>query len=147
MEIIKYPSQILRKKAEDIRDIRDSKIQSLIPDMVSTMKKNKGIGLAAPQVGRSIRLIVVNLKHEPLVICNPKILWFSRKEEIGEEGCLSLPGVYGQVARSFKIKMEGQDKFGKKVKFKAEGLFARVLQHEVDHLDGVLIIDKFVRKH
>lgn len=146
MKIIKYPNEILRRKAQEIENILDAKIQNLIPEMIKTMIENKGIGLAAPQIGKSIRLIVINTKDKPLILLNPKILWFSRKKEIGEEGCLSLPGIYGPVSRSFKIKIEGQDKSGKNIKFKAKGLLARVLQHEVDHLNGVLIIDKFVKK-
>jgi methionyl-tRNA formyltransferase len=146
LEIIKHPNKILRQRAQEIENFLDPKIQTLIDDMIETMGKVKGVGLAAPQISKSIRLIVVNVKNKPLVIFNPKIIWFSGKKEIDEESCLSIPGVYGLVERSKKIKIEGKDRIGKNIEFKAEGLFARVLQHEVDHLDGVLIIDKFIKK-
>lgn len=145
LKIITHPNKILRKKAQEIENVLDPKIQKLAQDMIKSMNKGKGIGLAAPQVGKSLSLITVNIKDGPLVLFNPKILWFSRKKEIDEEGCLSLPGKYGKIERSYKIKVKAQDREGKKVKFKAEGLLARVLQHEIDHLNGILIIDKFIK--
>lgn len=144
LKVLTYPNDILRKKAQEIENILDPKIQELAKSMIKTMQKDKGVGLAAPQVGQSIRLITIDIKDEPLILFNPKITFFSKKKEEGEEGCLSLPGKFGQVERSHKIRVKAQDTEGNKIKFKAEGLFARVLQHEIDHLDGVLIIDKFI---
>jgi peptide deformylase len=144
LKIITYPNDILRKKAQEVENVLDPNIQKLAEDMTETMKEGKGVGLAAPQIGQSIRLITIDVKDEPLILFNPKITFFSKKKEDGEEGCLSLPKKFGQVERSHKVRVKAQDLKGNKIKFKAEGLFARVLQHEIDHLDGILIIDKFI---
>ena len=144
LNIITHPNKILRKKTQEIENVLDPEIQQLAQDMIKAMNKDEGVGLAAPQVGKSLSLITIDFKDGPLILFNPKITFFSKKKEEGEEGCLSLPEIYGQVERSHKIRVKALDQEGKKIKFKAEGLFARVLQHEIDHLNGVLIIDKFV---
>lgn len=145
LKILTHPNDILRKKAQEIENVLDPKIQKLAQDMIKAMNKDRGIGLAAPQVGKSLSLITIDFKDGPLILFNPKITFFSKKKEECEEGCLSLPEKYGQIERSYKIRLKAIDKDGNKMKFKAEGLFARVLQHEIDHLNGVLIIDKFAK--
>lgn len=146
MKIFIHPDPILRQKASEIENITDPEIQKLIPQIIQTMRENKGIGLACPQIGKSIRLIVVETKDGAIPFINPKILWHSKKEEIDEEGCLSLPKIYGLVKRWQEVKIEAFDINGKKKKIKAYGLFARVLQHEIDHLDGILFIDRLIKQ-
>jgi peptide deformylase len=109
---------------------------------MKTMKEKDGVGLAAPQVGQNIRLIAVNTKDGVACMINPKITKKSWAKEWSEEGCLSVPGVYGQVKRHKKINCVYLDKNGAKIKIQAEGLMAVVIQHETDHLDGILFIDK-----
>jgi peptide deformylase len=166
LKILQHPNPILRQKTKKIKkqDIKNEEIQKLIKNMIDALKKTKGIGLAAPQIGKSIKLILVrvynntyvhinaynnmfqnsyyNLNNKILILINPKIANKSWKKEIGEEGCLSISGFFGSVKRSKKITVKALDKNGKKIKFKAENLFARIIQHEVDHLDGILFIDK-----
>jgi len=135
-----YPDKILRQKAAPIKNI-DAKIKRLILDMGKTMLTKEGAGLAAPQVGQSIRLIVVNTKDGVLALINPKITRKSWSKELGEEGCLSVPNFLANVKRPKKISVIYYNTDSKKIKIKAEGLLARVIQHEVDHLNGVLFID------
>jgi peptide deformylase len=144
LNIVTDPSPILRRRAEEIRadEIGSPAIQKLIFDMKETVIPAGGIGLAAPQVGLSLRLIVIALDNKLTAFINPKITKFSWRKEVDEEGCLSVPGKFGPVKRSKVIKVETFDEQGKLLKFKAGGLFARVIQHEVDHLDGILFIDK-----
>jgi len=150
-----YPCQALRQKSQEVKteELQKSEIKQLILDMEKTMKEKDGVGLAAPQVGVNKRIVAIEIAadnprypgHSPvssLVLINPKILRRSWKKEIMEEGCLSLPEIFGLVKRSAKITVIALDRNGKKIKFKAPGMFARVVQHEVDHLDGVLFIDK-----
>jgi peptide deformylase len=146
LSILTSENTILRKEAQEIENVLDVKIKRLTKDMIKTMKKNNGIGLAAPQVGKSIRLIIIDTKEGPLILANPKISKFSRGREGSEEGCLSVPGVYGVVKRAKKIKFEGILPNGQKIKERAEGLLARVIQHEIDHLDGILFTDKIARE-
>ncbi|MFA6526754.1 MAG: peptide deformylase [Candidatus Buchananbacteria bacterium] len=142
LKIITHPNPILRQKAKPIKDISTEEIQALIPELADLMLKSDGLGIAAPQVAKSIRLIIVRYKDDNLALLNPKIISKSILKEIDEEGCLSVPNVYGQVKRCKKITVKFQDTQGKMRKMTGEGLFARVIQHEVDHLDGVLFIDK-----
>lgn len=133
---------ILRKKAKEVKKITPE-IKRLILDMTETMGKAPGIGLAAPQVGRLLRLIAAKPNHKIIVLINPQIKKFSRKKEIMEEGCLSLPNQsYLPIERAYKIKVKGLNAEGKKIKIKANGLLARIIQHEIDHLDGILIVDR-----
>ncbi len=147
LSIITEPNPILRQKAQEIEinKIKSREIQRLISDMEETVGPAGGIGLAAPQIGLSVRLIVINFDNKLTTLINPKIIKFSWRKEIGEEGCLSVPGKFGYVKRSKVIKVAAFNKTGKKIEFKAKGLFARVIQHEIDHLDGILFVDK-VRK-
>jgi len=110
--------------------------------MKKLMLESDGVGLAAPQIGKNIRLCVINAKEGPICLINPKITKKSWTKEWGEEGCLSIPNVFGQVKRHKKITCQYFNLSGKVLKLSAEGLLARVIQHEVDHLDGVLFIDK-----
>lgn len=142
LPIIFYPCINLRKKSKKVVDINSKEIQQLILDMDKTMKEKDGLGLAAPQIGKNINMVVINTADGSIVLINPRIMRKSWKKELAEEGCLSLPEIYGLVNRHKKIKVAAFDRKGKKVKFAAEGIFARVIQHEVDHLRGVLFIDK-----
>jgi len=142
LKIIKHPNPILRKKAKRIEDVSDDEVQKLIPELTDLMLRSDGLGIAAPQVAKSIRLIVVRVRDDNLALINPKIISRSILKEIDEEGCLSVPNVYGQVKRCKKITVKYQDPQGKLRKLSGQGLLARVIQHETDHLDGVLFIDK-----
>ena len=145
LPIITYPNDILRKKSESIKKA-DDKIKRLILDMEKTMLEKDGVGLAAPQIGKNIRLIIVNTKDGPIAMINPRITRKSWRKEKGEEGCLSIPDFFGgPIKRNKKIRVIYCDKKDKKIKLKAEGLLARIIQHEVDHLNGVLFID-YLRK-
>jgi peptide deformylase len=144
LTILTIPNPILRKKSEEVSSekITEKKLQTLALNMAKTMKEKDGIGLAAPQVGENVRLITVNTKDGILILFNPKITKKSFAKEWAEEGCLSVPGIYGKVKRNKKINCIYLDISGEKRKISAEGLLARVIQHEIDHLDGILFIDK-----
>lgn len=139
-----YPNPILRQISSVVskEELQKPEFSQLLLDMEKTMLENSGIGLAAPQVGRSIRVAIIKTEDGMLPLINPKILKRSWKKEVDEEGCLSIPKVYGDVRRSFKVKVSTITPRGEEVKFEATGLFARVIQHEIDHLNGVLFIDK-----
>ncbi len=144
LPIITIPSPILRKKSTKInyKELKSGNFNDFCKDLIKTMKEKDGIGLAAPQVGKNIRIIVVDTKNGSLCMINPEIIKKSFKKEWGEEGCLSVPGVYGKVKRHQKITCKFINKKGDSEKIDANGLFARVIQHEVDHLDGILFTDK-----
>ncbi len=144
LKVIKYPNEFLRRKAREVKleELKNPKIQRLIADMVKTMEAEKGIGLAAPQVGSGLRICIVKLDDELYVLINPKIKSFSRKKDLSEEGCLSFPGKFLPIERPIKVKIQARDIEGKKIKIKATGILARAFQHEIDHLDGILIIDR-----
>lgn len=141
LEIIKEPNPILRAKNTKIRAIT-REVKELIIDMVETMKASDGVGLAAPQIGQNIRLVTINTGEGALAMINPKILWKSFRKEIEEEGCLSCPGVFKKVKRAKTVWVLTKNEHNKYIFFKAHGLFSRVIQHELDHLNGKLIIDK-----
>jgi peptide deformylase len=142
LSIRKYGDPVLRDRAKPIKEIDDN-IRKLAQQMLITMYKNGGCGLAATQVGKLVRLIIVDIGEGPLILVNPKILKKSWNRVWAEEGCLSLPGITLKLKRPKKIEIEGfQINDGKRVKIKAEGLLARALLHEIEHLDGILIIDK-----
>lgn len=140
LKVLRYPNPILKKKAKTVKKI-DLHIRALIDDMEETMRATHGIGLAAPQVGESIRVIIANIGEGVHVIINPKIVKKEGDQEF-MEGCLSVPGVNGPVKRPLKVKVQGLDRNGSKIELEAEGLLAVVLQHEVDHLDGKVFIDR-----
>jgi peptide deformylase len=135
---------VLRERAAEVDAVTDD-IRTLIRDMFDTMYAEEGVGLAAPQVGLGQRVIVVDPREEdiePFALVNPRIVYFSQELERGEEGCLSIPGLKEIVERSVAVRVEALDPEGDAVSIEAEGLLARILQHEVDHLDGILFIDR-----
>jgi peptide deformylase len=143
LPILTYPNQILRQKAKKVKDIKSPEIKELVLDMLETMEKNgNALGLAAPQVGKSIRLCVVKLEGKTYILINPKITSKSWKKELGEEGCLSFPEKFIPVKRYGKVKVSALDLEEKKIVISATDLLARAFQHEIDHLNGVLFIDK-----
>ena len=132
---------ILRKKSLEIKEVNDD-IRKLVQDMIETMDKSDGIGLAACQVGKGLRIFVLPKELcDKQVFINPEIIKMSKDVDIVEEGCLSLPGVFLPIKRAKLLKIKAVDENGKKFKIKTEGLLARVIQHEFDHLNGVLITD------
>jgi peptide deformylase len=141
MEIKIYPDPVLRKKTEIIKEITP-KIKELVLDLTETMLKKDGVGLAGPQVGISKKIISVLTDKGPAVFLNPKIIKSSGKKIKLQEGCLSLPGILVDVKRKNSIEIEAINIEGGKIKIKADGFQARIFQHEIDHLNGKLIIDK-----
>ncbi len=142
--IRRYGDPIIRKRAEPVSEMTPG-IQTLIEDMIETMYDALGIGLAAPQIGVSLRVIVIDEGSEestgPRAFINPVIVARAGSMR-AEEGCLSIPGVYGEVVRAAEVRVEALDGHGAPVKAEARGLLARIFQHEVDHLDGILFIDR-----
>ncbi len=142
LDIVLYGEPILIQKAQEIKEF-DHDLEKLAGDMHDAMKRDHGIGLAAPQVGASKRLFVVGLDNEPLrIFINPRIVAMSEKTSEYEEGCLSFPGLYFTVVRPSAVDIEAFDIRGKPFRLSADGLLARVIQHEYDHLDGILFIDR-----
>mgnify|MGYP001163430624 CR=1 FL=1 len=148
--IILIENPILRQKAKKIHRF-DPSLQKLVDEMFETMHANKGIGLAAPQIALSIRLFVIECedtetgKHYKIAMANPEIVR-AKGEQQGVDACLSIPGYYGvNVRRAARVVVKGQDVRGKPMRVSAEGLFAWALQHEIDHLDGVLFLDRLDR--
>jgi len=137
-------NKILRTVSKPVDDIKSAATQKLISDMQATLAKtDNGIGLAAPQVGRNVRIFIASpeLKMNQTVFINPAITKISDKKEQMEEGCLSVPHLYGKTKRAPSLKVEAYNQNGRKFKMKAEGLIAQLVQHEVGHLDGKLFID------
>ena len=146
LEIKKYPDKILRKKALPVKAAQDEDLQQLIDNMIETMYDAPGMGLAAPQVGVSLRLCVIDTtagkEPESLhVLINPEIVETSG-EEIAEEGCLSIPGHYYEVKRAANVVVRYTDRDGENTELEADELLSRALQHEIDHLNGMLFIDR-----
>jgi peptide deformylase len=140
LPVLSLDNPVLRQKAKRVPAI-DGSIQRLIDDMIETMRDTSGVGLAAPQIGKSLRVIVIELpEEEPFALINPEVVRRSGEREV-IEGCLSVPGYQGQIKRSLSVTVKGQDRQGKKVRIKAEGLLAQALEHEIDHLNGTLYID------
>lgn len=133
---------MLRKKAEPIKNPKSPEIKELIADMIATMKKTGGIGLAASQVGVPYRIFTADIDGKIYVFVNPKIKDFSNDKVPLEEGCLSVQKIWGPVIRSRKLTIKALDENGKPIRIRAKGLLARVIQHEIDHLNGILFIDK-----
>lgn len=150
-EIVTVPEAVLRRKAHKVTDYGKD-FQQLVNDMVETMRQAPGVGLAALQVGVSMQLIVVeyNVDNEEdedapkklFVLANPEIIQTSEETEMGVEGCLSVPGLVGEVERFQHITVKGQNRRGQPVKIKANGWLARIFQHEIDHVNGVLFTDR-----
>ena len=142
-EVITYPHPLLRKKSQPVEAVTDDVLR-LIDDMAEIMYAQRGIGLAAVQIGIHQRVITVDVGQGLLVLINPEVLERSGEAQM-EEGCLCLPGVTVEVERSEKITVRGLNEKGEVVTLPAEGLLARALQHEIEHLDGILIVDKVSR--
>lgn len=152
-EIVLIGNPILRQKAEPVRHF-GPELRALVRDMIETMQHANGVGLAGPQVGVRQRVIVVEVPENeeegitgpwigrPFALVNPEIVEASPEMEEGIEGCLSIPGYVGEVKRHVRVVVEGRNEWGKPRRIEAEGFLARVLQHEIDHLDGILYIDR-----
>lgn len=144
LKIIEYPNPILSKKSKEVGRLSKEDLRS-IQDMIETMYQEDGVGLAAPQVGISKRMIVVSPNAKPgeeRVFINPEIVESSRDEELGLEGCLSVPGISCEIRRAKKIKLQAFDIKGLKLIEEFQNFTARVIQHEIDHLNGILLIDR-----
>lgn len=152
-EIVKYPSDVLEQKAQRVERI-DAETQALIDDMIETMRAAPGVGLAAPQVNVPLRVVVIEYgeaeseeeeetaEKQLFTLINPEISRMSREKEMGTEGCLSFPGILAEVERSLGVTVVAQDRNGDPLKIKAEGWLARIFQHEIDHLNGVLFTER-----
>ena len=136
--------EILRKKSREVENV-DDKIRQILDDMVETMHKYDGLGLAAPQIGILKRLVVIDLYDEkgPIKLVNPVIVKQKGEQEV-EEGCLSFPNQFAKIKRPSEITIEALDENGKKIKIKGTGLLAQAISHELDHLDGILFVDKII---
>ncbi|WP_027623408.1 peptide deformylase [Clostridium lundense] len=142
--IRKYGDDLLRKKSRTVEKI-DGRINTLLDDMLETMYENNGVGLAAPQVGILKRVVVIDIGEGPLFLINPEILE-TEGSYIDEEGCLSIPGEQGEVERPYRVKVKALNREGKEIIVEGEELLARALCHEIDHLNGILFVDKIISK-
>jgi peptide deformylase len=148
-DIVSLPHPVLRQKARKVSELT-TELNNLIDDMIETMREAPGVGLAAPQVGVSRRVIVVEFGEEEdpeapqklYVVVNPEIVRFSQETIEGTEACLSIPGLAGEVERSEDITVKGLNRQGIPIRIKASGWLARIFQHEIDHLDGILFVDR-----
>jgi len=143
MKIIVYPNKILREKAKKIESI-DKEIKELAKQMKKIMIQHDGVGLAANQINKDLSIFIAYDNKRFYTFINPEIIKFFGKEKIMEEGCLSVPKIWGQVKRYEGVVLRYQDLFGKNKKLKAKGLLAQIIQHEIDHLNGILFIDKTI---
>lgn len=139
-------TEILLTKTERVKDPLSEEIQALLPEMIETMHKENGIGLAAPQIGRSLRLAVAETDGEILSLINPDITSYSQEQIVFEEGCLSLPGEFFPIIRSEEITVRYQNEKGLPKKLRATGMLAIIIQHEVDHLEGILIANRYKKQ-
>lgn len=139
--VVKIPAPVLRQKAVPIDRIATKHLK-LIDEMIRVMKLANGVGIAAPQLGSGLRIVVVAPDGKPIPLINPVVVEASEETEIGEEGCLSIPGLYGDVERPAQVVIEAYDRKGNPVAYEMAGMGARVALHEIDHLDGILFIDK-----
>lgn len=139
-KVATVPNEVLRTKAKEVTRINDGVLR-LLENMKDTMYEFDGIGLAAPQIGVLKRVIVVDAGDNYMELINPEII-YKEGEQTGSEGCLSIPGVYGKVTRAKKVVVKALNRHNEEIEIKAEDLLAKVLQHEIDHLDGILFTDK-----
>ncbi len=148
-EVITVPNEVLRQKAHKVKKF-DKNLSTLIDDMVETLRDAPGVGLAAPQINILQRVIIVEFGDEDdpeapaklYAVVNPELTYSSEEKVFGAEGCLSIPGIMGNVERSLSVAVRGQNRRGKKVKYKLDGWVARIFQHEIDHLEGILFTDR-----
>lgn len=142
MDILEHPNPVLKQQAADVDPKADAELLRLVHAMAEAMYAAPGVGLAATQVGVQKRVIVIDIDDQLIALCNPEILDASEETEVEDEGCLSLPGITVPVERPVRCACTALDLKGNPVKIDAEGFLARVLQHETDHLNGLLIIDR-----
>ena len=143
LSILCYPDPRLHKVAQPVAQV-DERIQTLVKDMLETMYDAQGIGLAATQIDVHERVVVIDVseeRNEPLVLINPEITWASEEKQLGEEGCLSVPGIYDGVERSTSVKVKALDENGVSREIAAEGMLAICMQHEMDHLLGKVFVE------
>ena len=143
LPILCYPNPRLHKVAKPVAQV-DERIQTLVKDMLETMYDAQGIGLAATQIDVHERVIVIDVsekRNEPMALINPEILWASEEKQLGEEGCLSVPGIYDGVERSIAVKVKALDENGNSREIDAEGMLAICIQHEMDHLLGKVFVE------
>ena len=136
-----YGDPVLTKRCEPMNKVGDE-IKVISEKMFEIMYANEGIGLAAPQIGVSKRMVVMEVEKDSITLINPEIIWKSDETEVGEEGCLSFPGIFTEIERASKVKVKYIALDGEEKEIEREGISARVLQHEIDHLDGILFIDR-----
>lgn len=152
LDIVRIPEPVLRRKARKVSDF-GPELQTLVDDMITTMREAPGVGLAAPQVNMPLRVVVVEYKEDEdeeapaklYSVINPEITRMSTETEMGVEGCLSVPDFIGEVVRPLQVTIKGQSRRGQPLRIKAEGWLARIFQHEIDHLDGILFTDRAER--
>lgn len=142
MEVLHHPSPILKGRACEVDVSGDSSLRDLVRAMAETMYAEAGVGLAAPQIGVDKRVIVFDIDEKLAALCNPVITEFSEETVVDDEGCLSVPGISVPVERSVRVVCTGHTIDGRTITLEAEDFLARVLQHEIDHLDGVIILDR-----
>ena len=147
LPVLLHPAPILRAKARPVAEGDGERVRALAPRMLATMYKAPGIGLAAPQVGEGLRLVVIDIAREgeppgPMVLVNPEIVAASEERAVREEGCLSIPGQYADVERPARVKVRWRELDGTRREMEADDLLATCLQHEIDHLDGVMFTDR-----
>jgi peptide deformylase len=141
LNICTAPDPVLRRKAKRVTSF-DSSLQQLIDNMIETLNQAAGVGLAAPQVGISLRVAIIQEpEKELIVLINPEVIK-REGERVIPEGCLSIPGYQGEVIRSQKVKVKARDRHGKEVRIKGEDLLGQALEHEIDHLNGILYVDR-----
>lgn len=144
-QIVEIGTDVLREKAKEVKEITPN-IVKLLDNMLDTLYAANGVGLAAPQIGVSKRVVVIDVGEGPVEFINPVIVEQEGQED-GSEGCLSIPGVTGEVIRAAKVVVEALNRKGELQRIEAEGLFARACQHEIDHLEGILFVDKAHKTH
>lgn len=141
LPILTSEKPVLRLKARPVQRI-DPSLRRLLDDMVETMRAARGVGLAGPQVGVSSRIVVIEFEDQVFKLVNPEITWASHETEVADEGCLSIPGYAGAVERHLRVKVRAKDARGKNLQMTPDGWLARIFQHEIDHLDGILFPDR-----
>ena len=142
-DIVQIPDEVLRTPSKKVENFDDPALHILIQNMKDTLAKSKnGIGLAAPQIGSSMRVFITNIKEFQGVFINPTITRYSKKEVMLEEGCLSVDGHFEKIWRSANVTFKAYDEKGNKVKHKVSGLAAQLVQHETDHLNGIVFVDR-----
>lgn len=141
--ILTYPHKILTQKTEEVKEI-NKEIKNIVKEMKRIMKENSGVGLAANQIGKNLSIFIAEDKGKILTFINPRIIKFIGQEQVMEEGCLSVPNVFGYVKRYPGLVVEYLDLWGKKKRLRTQGLLAQIIQHEIDHLEGKVFLEKAI---